>query len=294
MAAEWHAADLADCRTEGPLQVLSLHRRAVNIDVRGWPHLLTIADPALYKGPAAICLQKEDFNIFRRQIDPQSTGRFQSGKIILEGMNRLLVINWADSPACRFDPPPLPVANRETIARSLGVLRHRLSLVKEAPDSSVLLGFRGGDSYFRAKLVESFPPLVQAAFTVNKEKFALYFRNLCGLGKGASPSGDDLIHGCLLACRYYFHSTHIRWSPPPYPPGSGSCTTRMGAHMLEMARRGLSMEPVRNLLSGMFGGTLAQKSINSVLDIGSGTGYDLASAIWYTLNNFLPPVKTFS
>lgn len=285
--ARWFAGDLAGYRSVYPLRVLSVHRQVVNLVVNGWPHLLALSSPALYKGPAAICLEEEGFFVCRDQISRLSTGWFQPGSINLAGKEGGLTIDWANCPSYLFDPPPLPAANPLKLNRPLDLLRSRLSLAGEVPSSAALLGIEGGESYFRAAIMESFPPLVGSLLTGSKEQFDIYCRRLCGLGRGATPTGDDLIHAAVITCRYYFHSNDLSWTPPDYPSGLRFATTYLGAHMLEMARRGLTVEPVRNLLSGIFTGTLNLNRINLLLEIGSSTGYDLAAAIWYTLSYLL-------
>ncbi|HHX86965.1 MAG TPA: DUF2877 domain-containing protein, partial [Firmicutes bacterium] len=145
----------------------------------------------------------------------------------------------------------------------------------------------GGESYFRTEIMNNFPPLVEAAHTGKRQEFAVASRRLSGLGRGATPTGDDLIHGALIACRYYFHSRRLPWISPPYPPQLNSSTTLLGAHMLDIASRGLTIEPVRSLLLEIFAGRVTPGSLRLLLEVGSSTGYDLAVAIYYTLSRLL-------
>ncbi len=286
IVARWFAGDLTDYRSAHPLRVLSVHRQVINLAVNGWPHLLTLSSPALYKGPAAICLEEEDFFACKDQINRLATGRFQPGNLTFSEKRHSLTIDWTNSPPCSFAPPLLPGFNPLIINRSLELLLSRISREKNPSASAALLEIEGGESYFRDALMSSFPLLLDSLLAGGQrgqEQFATNCRRLCGLGKGSTPTGDDLIHGALIACRYYFLSRRFPWVPPNYPPGLYSATTLLGGHMLEMGIRGLAVAPVKNLLSEIFSGTLNTGSINRVLEIGSSTGYDLAAAIWCTL-----------
>ncbi len=287
ITARWFAGDLTDYRLVYPVRLLSVHHHAINLVVNGWPHLLVLSSPALYKGPAVICLEEEGFYICAGQINCLSKGWFRPGSINLSGKEHRLTIDWANCPAYCFAPPPLPVFNPLTINQSLNLLRSWLSRAGDVSSSAALLGAEGGESYFRTEIMNNFPPLVEAAFTGSQQEFAVTCRHLSGLGRGATPTGDDLIHGALIACRYYFHSCRIPWIPPHYPPQLGSSTTLLGAHMLDIAHRGLTIEPVRSLLSGIFTGYLTPGCLRLLLEVGSSTGYDLAAAIFFTLSRLL-------
>ena len=287
IVARWFAGDLTDYHGTYTLRVLSAHQQVINLAVDGWGHLLALASPALYKGPAAICLEEEDFSKCSKQLVPPATGRFQPGRLELMGREGRIAIDWTGRPTYTFGPPPLPAVDPLKLSRMLGLVYSYLSLSEKVPASGILLGLEGGESYFRKRLIGDFPLLVQSLANGQGEQFALSCRRLCGLGRGATPTGDDLIHGALVAGRYYFHSRRLSWTAPAYPPGLHRDTTRLGGHMLEMARRGLTMEPVRNLLTALFTARLHRWHLNCMLEIGSSTGFDLTVAICYTLRHLL-------
>jgi hypothetical protein len=293
--AEWFASDLRDYRSDFPISLLSSHRQVVNMLVDGWRHLLAISSPSLYKGPAAIGLSLEDLNSYKRLLNDCSEVWFSPGIIKVCGQESNLIINWTDSPCVSFAPPVSPcvdlIGNSPSasgrIHRSLQGLRQHLSEISGVSSSAVLLGMEGGEEYFRMEIVESFPSLVNSALTGNQEEFRSYCLRLVGLGHGSTPTGDDLIHGALIACRYYFHYQRVSWEPPGFPKQICRSTTLMGAHVLEMAQRGLTPEPVRNLLQEIFSGCLSRKSCNDLLSMGSSTGYDLGVAVYCTLSHLV-------
>jgi hypothetical protein len=205
--AIWAASDLDDHTSPAEVKLLSVHDNVVNLQVDGWKHLLFVAGPNLEAGPATVNLSGPDFAFFKDCIAKSKGGRYQCGALSVNGLtdkkslNKNLELNWRKSIRKSFATLFTGEPDWLNVKKALQDYRCLLAEVKFVGAAGALLGLPGGEDYFRDHIIEYFPPLVEALLQNNRHKFALCAKNLVGLGRGLTPTGDDLLHGLLIA--YY-------------------------------------------------------------------------------------------
>lgn len=281
LQAQWIARDLFRHRGVFRLGVFSAHRQVINLEAEGWPHLLVLAGPDLFRAPAALGLAGKDLDAVAAEIGRVTGGRLAQERLVLEGTGIRFTISWDGKPALSFGPPDglnaPPARVRENLDRCRGVLMDR----PPASAAAVLLGAEGGEPFFRDAYRRHFSRILAALAESKEQEFSASCQSIIGLGRGSTPTGDDLICGALLAARYYdqWSSGRRGWKPPRLPPGWREATTALSAHSLELSRRGLAAAPVREHLTALFTGTWREDHLHRLLATGSTTGYDLAVAI---------------
>jgi hypothetical protein len=281
---DWFALDLDEYAAEAPLRVLSVHPQAINLQVDGWPHLLLLAGPRLERGPAAVGLDESGFEMLRFSLRPGTAGFFEPGLIRLTGAGQEMCITWRERPAVSFAPPCLPaVEEPERLRATLERYRQWLPRTGVDSSSSVLFNLPGGEEYFRNAIRDTFPPVIFALLKQNKQDFECSCRKLIGMGRGATPAGDDLIYGASVAHRWYGAARREEREIPRLNESCLNQTSLLGRHMLEMGRRGLAADPVKDFMVTLLQGKPSPAALRRICGIGASTGYDSASAIIYFL-----------
>lgn len=276
--AAWYASDLEERRESFPLRVIAVHDHVLNLEVERRPRLLMITGPGLARGPASVGLGAEYFNRLKEVVGENTPGAFQPGLVRLDGKGNAVEIRWAGKTAVSFTPPPDLKGSPDRAKAAVLQYLNWLPRTGIASASGVLLGVSGGDAYFRAAIGANFPVLLNAVLTSNQQDFQFSCRNLIGLGRGATPTGDDLVYGALASFHYYMAMKRIIPEIPAYPGDYRSRTTLLGLHMLEMGRQGLAPEPVRNFLISLSQGKPSYPILHRICQIGSSTGYDITVA----------------
>jgi hypothetical protein len=288
VAADWVAADLADHTEPAAAQVVSAHGAVVNLAVDAWPHLLMVAGPTLFRGPAAVGLAASGFAAVRTRIAEGVAIRYAAGDLEFVGPGRTLRVDLG-GPAVSFAAPDaidfipgvclagLPEALAELRAATVGDL------------SSVLLGAGHGSDPFADVVAAAFSALVRALAARDEPGFLAATRALAGLGYGSTPTGDDLIHGALVAVHYLDRCVPAKRVPLRLRSEVTRATTRLGAHMIAIGSRGLTPEPVRDFLLELLGGRPVSGSLRGLDAMGADSGRAVAVGAALTVAALVDP-----
>jgi hypothetical protein len=277
--ADWYAADLDSCRTRSKITRLSLHDHVINFRVESWPHLLMVADSQLEKGPATVGCSDHVFSQFAGITRDMNSGWFERFNITLSGPNGESCLNWCTAELLSFSLPKISGFDRATLLKTVEAYLFMLRTMAQQSAAAVLLGIPGGDHYFRQEISYNLPHLLNALITASEKDFIKACRNLIGMGKGFSPTGDDLVHGALLACHCYMNdNTFIDKISEPFHELFKK-TNYMGQHVLEMGRKGLTSEAMAAYILTLSDGVADESALRRVLKIGSGSGFEMVIAI---------------
>lgn len=283
--ALWVAADLL-IQEPGQFRLVSLHEHVANFEVDGWSSLLMIGDPFVHRGPSSLAVSHEGFIELRRILQSCSTGLFAYGELNLsDGIQKFrigfgdLVLDFSVPQGLHWNPCTLRMS-REFITNCLR---------EQAPicDSFGLLGIESDNDLFLSTFARSVPSVITAIALEDDELLHTSCRSIIGLGTGATPTGDDLIHGAMVT---YHYSMRAQGRPPPrftLSPNLVSMTTPLGRHMLTTGVQGLTCQPVRNYLISLFTGTINSETILELGSIGASTGWDVAIATLLMLDELL-------
>lgn len=280
----WWARDLAAYKRPRKITVLSVHDQVINLRVEGWRHLLMVAAPVTWRGPSTIGLTREGFRNFGRVLHPGMEGSFDRGTVWISANHEVSICLGAGKDIS-FAPGVLPAAGTAAIRSVLPEVKASLLAAGCDISSSVLIGGSSGEGFFRERIRASFPRLLSSLATGDRAGFNSACADLVGLGRGSTPSGDDLVCGALLTYRYFTQNRGERWQPPRIPPEAVAGTTLLGAHMLEMGRRGLAPEPVRDFLISLVQGESNAGILSRITMLGASTGFDIAHAVLATLEH---------
>lgn len=288
LPAKWQALDLDSDQGRHTLSPLSIHQHVVNFQVDGGPHLLFVADQDLSKGPATIGLTNESFRLFSRQVEQIAAGWYDHHQLFIETESVKLVIDRCTGEKISFAPVFFNALNDNA---SLTVLNCYEKLLKSndiPTPAAVLLNCNGGEDYYRQAIAQSFSSIINALIYQKRQELIKYCRNICGMGHGLTPSGDDLIHGALIAfsaCgkpgKDFFRLVQLEMKE------LSALTGLFGWHMIDTGCRGLTAEPLIRYLEAINSGVYEPAILAEVLKIGSRTGYDLAIAVTATLSALL-------
>jgi len=279
--ADWFADDLRQYSDQYSLNVLSVHKHVINFQVDRWPHLLMVAGSALERGPATVGLNQMDFMLLSAAAHEISGGTFEPFKIELAGNDKISTVQWSKDGAVSFAPIRFTGLDLRLLKETAKTYRHMLAEFAVPSASAVLNGLPGGEEYFRNQIAVYYPELVDSLLEAREEDFSASCQKIIGMGRGFSPTGDDLIHGSLVAYHYFSYENSLMEKIAEDLSETAELTNLMGKHMLELGRRGLTTEAIRTFIISIAKNMPEYMAIKRVLDIGSSTGYDLATAILY-------------
>lgn len=279
--ADWFADDLRLYRDQYSLNLLSVHKHVINFQVDRWPHLLMIADPALERGPATVGLARRDFILLSGKVNEIGSRWFGPSTIELISNGKILSVHWREGSAVSFAPIRLTGFDLQLLKSTATAYRDMLAKYATPSASAVLLGFQGGDEYFRHEISGTFPHLIDSLIAAREQDFIVSCRKLTGMGRGFSPTGDDLIYSALIAFNYFSYKQDFAEKIPACLFEVADLTNVMGRHMLEIGLRGLAPEALQALIMSITANNPDHLILNRVLKIGSYTGYDLAAALLY-------------
>lgn len=288
IAPAWVAADLAGRPGPSDAGVASVHAAVVNLTVAAWPHLLMVAGPSVYRGPSSVGLTEAEFAEVRSWLTAGADVRYAPGALALTLRGTSLQVSL-EGPAASFAPPPafdvVPAVCRAGLPAALEALR------AAGPDdlSSTLLGCGPLDDPFAAPIADAFPALVRALVAGDEPGQVEVVRRLAGVGYGSTPTGDDLIHGALVAAHYLIRSVPSRRLLRHLPPGVARTTTPLGSHMIEIGTRGLTPDPVRGFLLDVLGGRSVDAALRALDRMGADSGRAVAVGAILTITALLDP-----
>ncbi|NLC51403.1 MAG: DUF2877 domain-containing protein, partial [Firmicutes bacterium] len=268
-----------------PFQVLSVHAAIVNLRVKDWPYLFMVASPLAGYGPAVVGLDEAIFFLFSSFADKYRKGFVRPNSLLI-GEEEKLLLTWENALSYSFAPPSLIKTAPKNIKQSVACYKKWLGEKDIASASAVLLNKKAGEDFFRKQILEFFPGLVQALQANDVSFFLDRCQKLVGLGRGSSPTADDLIFGALVSCHYLSSARLLYFAPLFIPEEIKKNTTLLGAHMLEMGCRGLAPAVVRNFLLSIFEGKPYVQALEKLCSMGASTGLDIAVSVLFVLTKF--------
>jgi len=273
--ATWAANDLFARGGAVSLRVISLHDHVMNFQADEWGHLLMLADPGMYRGPASAGLSRKDFQALRIRLRPGDAASFHDGAIELRDIFDLR-LSLAAAERMNFSVPLSLSLDRAAL--SLPAVAEAMAELSAPHLCSCLLAASGvvACDPFARTLAREFPRLIHALAQGGQTEFEDASSRLVGLGYGSTPTGDDLIHGALVALHYMSRATRSGPPVPSLPPALGARTTPLGAHMLEMGRRGLSAGPLRDFALNLLAGEPLDPTFAGLGRMGSDSGCNMA------------------
>jgi hypothetical protein len=283
--AVWASVDLDEHTKAAEVKLISVHDNVVNLQVDGWRHLLFVAGPNLEAGPASIALEEPDFSYFKNSIAKIKRITYRDGCLLITDRtsetpgHEFIRLTWRNSVRKSFSLHILKPPNQQLIKKALHDYKLMLAAAEPVHSAGILLGLSGGEKYFREQISENFPSLVEALLQDNRHEFKRYAKNLIGLGRGLTPTGDDLMHGLLIAYRYFFNSDGPDESVKIDLHTLAGNTNLFGRHMIETGSKGLTPDVFNMFLKTLVEGKADRSLITRIGGIGSSSGYDTTIAI---------------
>lgn len=246
-----------------------------------------IAGPELEKGPCTVGLNNSEFIKLKKAVALTGCGWFDPFSIALSFSEGRYLINWREGKKYCFAPVRINDLDYARLAENAGSCRRILQDINIPTASAVLLGLPGGDDYFRDKILSSFPPLVEALLTGLEQEFVASCRKIIGMGRGSTPTGDDLVHGALVA--YHCFNYDLLFLDKIFAGFNKAAakTNPMGRHMLETGRMGLTPEVFQKFILALACSRAEPASLQRMQNIGSSTGYDLMIGLLYFVSQMI-------
>jgi hypothetical protein len=283
----WSAADLEPYSGCYTLKLLSIYDHVANFQVNGWSHLFFIGDQHLARGPASIGLSTADFGPFKNLLQQSDTAEIDQGRVIIDTPAATMIIDQRGGEKKTFAPVFSLEASRMVIRSTLQYYMAILKDLKMNSPSAALLERPGGEEYFRQVIADHFPALIKALIEQNKQEIIKYCRNICGMGHGLTPTGDDLIHAAfVVAGSCGQNGKDLMDSLKTEIDLLSAQTGLFGRHMIEIGRRGLTPEPFLKFIEAIGRGFKAPEIVDRMISIGSATGFDLAVGLTFTLTGY--------
>lgn len=282
MNSSWYASDLDYFESGSEFRILSVHKNVINLVSDKYSRLLIIAVEGPVKGPSTIGLAEKDFLCLGSLISETDCFFLEGNKLMIAGNSGSISLNITFGEKISFNVADYAVT--EPVISSESYLFYRKILEKwPSPSSSaVLFNLPGGEDYFRNTILANYPYLVASLLKSDEEEFLNRCRKIIGMGRGLTPTGDDLIHGTLVTFRYFRPFFKFKnWTFKELINLSNN-TTKHGKHMINLGFHGLTLQPVIELLLDLAAVNEPVENMHGMFNIGSSTGYDLAVAILYS------------
>lgn len=263
----FRSASRRDCRLtpealHGPGRVHSVYRSSVNIILENGC-FCTLLSPVEDDGPGGILLRDPaDFTRPDLALEPGRPVMAERGRLTL---GRLRVdASAAETFSGRLVPPAAP-AGPEAVER--GLLRLEKLLAETSPAGAPELeeALESRAAALRAVLPDPSRPAEPAV------------ERLVGLGMGLTPSGDDLLTGCLAALLYggggqSFPGERLRAAIGKFQDR----TAFVSGQMLRFAAQGRFRGRLRNFAAAVFSEGDPAPPFRALLGIGASSGRDMA------------------
>lgn len=179
---------------------------------------------------------------------------------------------------------PEPSASARPIADQREALKHLASsvLARKAPDGFGPLlphlldlpekqALSASEAALLARLIQLRDSLSDAAF----DQATVLIENLLGLGRGLTPSGDDVTIGFLLAVNRWRRNQNWRDLNQRVIDLAYQRTTTISANLIECATQDEADERLINVVDGLVTGAPSlEECVDYVLDWGSSSGSD--------------------
>ncbi len=275
----WYAADLERYNNEYKVNLLSVHKEIINLQVENWPHLLMVAKAGFERGPCTIGLDHELFVDLHKKAESAAEIRFNDHVLTCYSGYSRYSINWREGERLSFAPFKTGKLKHAEVSTTVECYCQALKGIILGTPSSVLLGMAGGANYFRTEIDIFYPKIIISLLLGNEQEFINSCRRIIGMGHGSSPSGDDLICGALLAYHHYMADQLFIENIADELRAEAGKTNLMGRHMLEIGLSGFTPDVFKALLISVSMGRIELSLLRRVFKIGSSTGMDLLIAL---------------
>lgn len=286
-SSTWYAADLERYNSEYRVNLLSVHKEIINLQVESWPHLLMVTKSCFEKGPCTIGLDHELFLELHELTESTAEISFNSKALTFCSARSRHLINWREGKKLSFAPLKIATLDYDRALTTVKQYIYALEKLDLSTPSAVLLGIDGGSEYFRLEIKSYFPMIIKSLLLKNEQDFIYYCRNIIGMGHGSSPSGDDLICGALLAYHHLIADQLFIDNISTELKAATGKTSLMGGHMLEIGRSGLAPEIFKALVSSISKGKFEPDLLVRATQIGSSTGIELMIALIAFTENYV-------
>lgn len=290
--------------TSTTLRVLSVHDHVVNFAAEAWPHLFMLCDSSVHRGPASVGLSRHQFHMLLDILDSPQSCRIDAGEVHIVGVHGSLSI-LLSGPKISFYPPLPPGKGNMPCFADLEQALPCLQKLAQGRLCSVLfdnaLAYHSGEQAegldFGTPIRAAFPQVLDALLDNDMAALDYWAGRMVGLGFGSTPTGDDLLHGALVAW-HYLQRLHAK-SPVDIclPESLLKLTTSLGAHMLVIGGRGLTPEPVGTYLYELCSKRysnptpsaegVSSQTLGDLAGIGSDTGINIAVGAFLMIRNFI-------
>ncbi len=282
MNSIWYASDLDYFESGSEFRVLSVHRDVINLVSDKHSRLLIIAVEGPVKGPSTIGLAEKDFlylNGLISETDCFCLERERLNVYFNSGATSVIVYFGEK---ISFNVADYAKTEMAFSYESYLFYYENMKSWPSPSASAVLLNLPGGEEYFRNELSANYPHLVASLLQSDEEEFLKRCRKIIGMGRGLTPTGDDLIHGTLVTFRYFRPS--FKFNNWTFKELLNLCnnTTKHGKHMINLGFHGLTLQPGLELLKDLSAVNEPVENMHGMFSIGSSTGYDLAVAVLYS------------
>lgn len=282
MNSIWYAGDLDYFESGSEFRILSVHKDVINLVSDKHSRLLIVTVEGPVKGPSTIGLAEKDFLHLVSLISETDCFRLEKDMLNISGNSNTISVNMYFGEKISFNVADYVKTETAISCESYLFYNAILERWPSPSASAVLLDLTGGEDYFRNEFSVNYPHLVQSILKPDEEEFLNRCRKIIGMGRGLTPTGDDLIHGTLVTLRYFRPS--IKFENRTIEELLNLCnnTTLHGRHMIDLALHGLTLQPVIELLKVIEAVHEPGYNLHRLLDVGSSTGYDLAVAVLYS------------
>jgi len=211
-------------------------------------------------------------------------GLYKKGSLLISNEDELFRVNWRRSISKDFSPVHFLKTDKVLIRNSLNKYKALLSDLELSSSATVLLGLQGGEDYFRQQIAHNFPQLVVSLLNHDKEAFIEQSSELVGLGRGLTPTGDDMLYGLIVAFHYFVNELAYMDAVKSDFEAVMASTNIFGRHILEIGFRGLTPEVYSLLLRTIACGEADGKLLNRIISLGSSSGLDIVIAMFCFLD----------
>jgi len=286
-SSTWYAADLERYNSEYRVNLLSIHKEIINLQVESWPHLLMVAKSEFERGPCTIGLDHESFAELGNMVKNAAEITFNNHALkFSSGYNRHS-INWREGERLSFAPLKIDNLDHDKALSAVKQYIYALGKVELNTPSAVLLDMGGGSEYFRLEIKKYFPVIIKFMLLKNEQEFMNACRKIIGMGHGSSPGGDDLICGALLAYHHLVADQLFIDNISAEMKEAAGKTSLMGGHMLEIGRLGLTPELFQALITSISKGSFEPDLLTRATQIGNSTGIELMVALVAFAENYV-------
>ncbi len=290
----WHSQEIYDLKElwQSELSLLSIHNQVINFYIPDIKEILAITSPCLYRGPFAIGLEQKAFNSIKTLIEHNKLTRttFQDNHLHLHFRDHTIINTELDktrSTPFSINSLIYNELSNDNCTSNMPNSLNRLTkfLLSNNHGDSITVLNNDNFNYFQKQIGTYFPIFVNKMFHNEFDHKFMNSRNqLVGLGRGSTPTGDDMIHGSLLGVHVINCLTKNKIKIPSISTVDDNQTTKLSYHMLRIGEYGVTPEPVLSIIHSLVNDkSVSQRQLGNLRNIGSHTGLDIITGLIATL-----------